>query len=144
VNVVEKMKSTGAVIGGEGNGGVILPDLHFGRDALAGIALFLTFMARSGMSSRAIRDLYPDYFMVKDKMPLTPGVDVEKILDHTARSFAGEEVTTIDGVKIDFDDGWVHLRRSNTEPIIRIYSEAKSSDRARELSQLVKEEISKA
>ena len=124
VNVVEKMKETGAVIGGEGNGGVIYPALHYGRDALVGIALFLTFLAKKKMKVSELRATYPNYFISKQRVELTPGIDVDAILDSVKRRFANERVTDIDGVKIDFADRWVHLRRSNTEPIIRVYAEA--------------------
>ena len=124
VNVVEKMKETGAVIGGEGNGGVIYPALHYGRDALVGIALFLTFLAKKKMKVSELRATYPSYFISKQRVELTPGIDVDAILDSVKRRFANERVTDIDGVKIDFEDRWVHLRRSNTEPIIRVYAEA--------------------
>ena len=124
VNVVEKMKETDAVIGGEGNGGVIYPALHYGRDALVGIALFLTLLAKKKMKVSELRATYPAYFISKQRVELTPGIDVDAILDNVKRRFAGERVTDIDGVKIDFADRWVHLRRSNTEPIIRVYAEA--------------------
>ena len=122
--MVEKMKETGAVIGGEGNGGVIYPALHYGRDALVGIALFLTFLAKKKMKVSELRATYPNYFISKQRVELTPGIDVDAILDRVKQRFAGERVTDIDGVKIDFADRWVHLRRSNTEPIIRVYAEA--------------------
>jgi phosphomannomutase len=128
VNVVAKMKATNAVIGGEGNGGVIYPALHYGRDALAGVALFLTHLAYTGLSMTTLRASYPEYYISKNKMELTPDVDVDKILAEVKQAYTGtagvEKVTDIDGVKIDFAGGWVHLRKSNTEPIIRIYSEA--------------------
>ena len=126
VNVVEKMKATNAVIGGEGNGGVIYPALHYGRDALVGIALFLSYMATSGKSCTEIRRQYPVYVISKNKIELRPGMDVKAILAHMAEKYADKQVNTIDGVKIDFDNGWVHLRPSNTEPIIRIYAEAET------------------
>lgn len=137
VNVVEMMKATNAVIGGEGNGGVIWPALHYGRDALAGIALFLTYLAKSGLSCSRLRQTYPSYFMSKNKVELTPGTDVDALLQKVARKFEGERINTIDGVKIDFAEGWVHLRKSNTEPIIRIYSEGKSIESARNLADKV-------
>ncbi len=124
VNVVEKMKETGAVIGGEGNGGVIYPGLHYGRDALVGVALFLTHLSRSGKTVSELRAAYPDYFISKNKMELTPGIDVDRVLMKIREKYASEKVTDVDGVKIDFPEGWVHLRKSNTEPIIRIYSES--------------------
>ena len=126
VNVVEKMKATNAIIGGEGNGGVISPALHYGRDALVGIALFLSYMATSGKSCTEIRRQYPVYVISKNKIELRPGMDVKAILAHMAEKYADKQVNTIDGVKIDFDNGWVHLRPSNTEPIIRIYAEAET------------------
>ena len=126
VNVVEKMKATNAVIGGEGNGGVIYPALHYGRDALVGIALFLSYMATSGKSCTEIRRQYPAYVISKNKIELRPGMDVKAILAHIADKYSDKQVNTIDGVKIDFDNGWVHLRPSNTEPIIRIYAEAET------------------
>ena len=126
VNVVEKMKATNAIIGGEGNGGVIYPALHYGRDALVGIALFLSYMATSGKSCTEIRRQYPVYVVSKNKIELRPNMDVKAILAHIAEKYADKQVNTIDGVKIDFDNGWVHLRPSNTEPIIRIYAEAET------------------
>lgn len=126
VNVVEKMKATNAIIGGEGNGGVIYPALHYGRDALVGIALFLSYMSTSGKSCTEIRRQYPAYVISKNKIELRPGMDVKAILAHMAEKYADKQVNTIDGVKIDFDNGWVHLRPSNTEPIIRIYAEAET------------------
>jgi phosphomannomutase len=141
VNVVAKMKETGAVIGGEGNGGVIYPASHYGRDSLVGAALFLTHLAKSGKKCSELRKTYPDYFMSKNKIELTPEIDVDGILLKMKEKYAGEQVTDIDGVKIDFADAWVHLRKSNTEPIIRIYSEAKSVEEAQELAQKIIEEI---
>lgn len=132
VNVVTKMKEVNAVIGGEGNGGVIYPALHYGRDALVGVALFLTQLAKSGKKVSEIRAGYPSYFMSKQKIELTPDIDTEVILQKVKEHFSGEKITDIDGVKIDFPDKWVHLRKSNTEPIIRIYSEAKSQEEAEE------------
>lgn len=137
VNVVTKMKEVNAVIGGEGNGGVIYPASHYGRDALAGIALFLTFMAKSGKKPSELRKEYPSYFMSKQKVELTPDIDTDMILEKMKEKFSNEKVTDIDGVKIDFEDKWVHLRKSNTEPIIRVYSEAKSQDEARLLGEKV-------
>ena len=124
VNVVAKMKETNAVIGGEGNGGVIYPASHYGRDALEGIALFLSHLARKKMKVSELRATYPSYFISKQKVQLTPEIDVDAILAKVKERFAGEEITDIDGVKIDFPEKWVHLRKSNTEPIIRIYAEA--------------------
>ena len=143
VNVVRAMKENQAVIGGEGNGGVIYPDLHYGRDALVGIALFLTYLAKSGETCSAFRKKYPHYTIVKNKMQLTPEMDVDKILDAVKNKFAAHEVITIDGVKIEFDQGWVHLRKSNTEPIIRIYAESTDIRNANKLAEEVKNEIQK-
>jgi phosphomannomutase len=141
VNVVAKMKETGAIIGGEGNGGVIYPESHYGRDSLVGAALFLTHLAKSGMKCSELRKTYPDYFMSKNKIELTPEIDVDAILVKMKEKYSNEQVTDIDGVKIDFADSWVHLRKSNTEPIIRIYSEAKSVEEAGNLAQKMIEEI---
>jgi len=135
VNVVRKMKEVGAVIGGEGNGGVIYPELHYGRDALVGTALFLTYLAGKKMTMTALRKTYPAYFASKNKIQLTPAIDVDKVLAEMKRRYAGERVTDIDGVKIDFAENWVHLRKSNTEPIIRVYTEAKTMAGAEELAQ---------
>lgn len=139
VNVVKKMKETEAVIGGEGNGGVIYPELHYGRDALVGIALFLTMLAKSGKKVSEIKKELPQYSIAKNKIQLTPEIDVDKILKEIANEYKNEKITDIDGVKIDFNDGWVHLRKSNTEPIIRIYSEAADIDAAQKLSDDIKE-----
>ncbi len=141
VNVVELMKKNNAIIGGEGNGGIIYPELHYGRDALVGVALFLSLLAERGISTRALRDSYPSYFMSKKKVQLTPQLDVDGILRTMESRYSKENVTTIDGVKIDFPDSWVHLRKSNTEPIIRIYSEAKSQLEADGLADKFIEEI---
>ncbi len=130
VNVVKVMKETAAVIGGEGNGGIIYPPCHFGRDALAGIALFLSHLARSGMKCSELRRSYPDYFMSKNKIETDAGIDLDRILDEMKRLYQHERITDIDGVKIDFADAWVHLRKSNTEPVIRIYSEARTQQEA--------------
>lgn len=130
VNVVQKMKETNAVIGGEGNGGIIYPDLHYGRDSLVGIALFLTFLSEKGITVSALRKEYTAYFMSKQKIELTPNLDVDAILKTIEERYAHEEINTVDGVKIDFPENWVHLRKSNTEPIIRIYTEAKSQEEA--------------
>ena len=135
VNVVAEMKRTGAVIGGEGNGGVIYPELHYGRDALVGTALFLTFLAKKGMTMTQLRATYPSYFASKNKIELTPAIDVDKVLREIRERYAGERVNDIDGVKIDFAENWVHLRKSNTEPIIRVYTEAKSMAEAEALAQ---------
>lgn len=128
VNVVATMKETGAVIGGEGNGGVIYPEAHYGRDALVGVALFLTLLAKSGKKVSELKKTYPPYEIAKNKVELTPEIDVDAILNKMKEIYADEKITDIDGVKIDFEDSWVHLRKSNTEPIIRIYAEA-STDR---------------
>jgi phosphomannomutase len=141
VNVVEKMKETLAVIGGEGNGGIIYPKSHYGRDSLVGVALFLSHLAHSKMSCKELRDSYPAYFMSKNKIKLTPQIDVDSILNRIANHYKNEEVTTIDGVKIDFDKEWVHLRKSNTEPIIRIYTESTSQKNADELAKRIIDEI---
>lgn len=138
VNVTTQMRRTGAVIGGEGNGGVIYPELHYGRDALVGVALFLSLLARSGKKVSELKATYPQYSIAKTKLQLTPGMDVDKILKAVAEHYKDENLTTIDGVKIDFEDGWAHLRKSNTEPIIRIYSEAHTMPRAQQLGEEVK------
>ncbi|MCC8119955.1 MAG: phosphoglucosamine mutase [Bacteroidales bacterium] len=143
VNVTTKMKEVGAVIGGEGNGGVIYPEIHYGRDALVGVALFLTMMAKSGKKVSEIRAEMPEYAIAKTKVELTPEIDVDAILDEVKRTYANERLTTIDGVKIDFPDGWVHLRKSNTEPIIRIYSEAHTMDEAKALGEKIKKILTK-
>ena len=135
VNVVTKMKEVDAVIGGEGNGGVIYPELHYGRDALVGTALFLTWLAKKGMTMTRLRATYPSYYASKNKIELTPAIDVDKVLREVKGRYAGENVNDIDGVKIDFAENWVHLRKSNTEPIIRVYTEAKSMDEADALAQ---------
>ena len=141
VNVTEIMKRTDAVIGGEGNGGVIVPDLHYGRDALVGIAIFLTHLVKSKMTCAALRATYPDYFMSKQKADLDPTVDMKRLLDELEQKYSGEETNNVDGLKIDFADSWVHLRKSNTEPIIRIYSEAKTQVAADALADSFKAEI---
>ena len=133
VNVTTKMKETNAVIGGEGNGGVIYPASHYGRDALVGIALFLTYLAKKKMKVSELKATYPPYFISKQKVQLTPEIDVDAILAKVKERFAQYDITDIDGVKIDFPDKWVHLRKSNTEPIIRIYSEAHTMKEAEEL-----------
>ena len=153
VNVTTLMKTTNAVIGGEGNGGVIYPELHYGRDALVGVALFLTLLAKrreaeAGLTMSQLRKSYPEYIISKNRKDLTPDMDVDQILARVAALYKAESearkvesVNTIDGVKIDFEDGWVHLRKSNTEPIIRIYSEAATEDRAAQLANQVMEQI---
>lgn len=141
VNVVTKMKANNAVIGGEGNGGIIYPESHYGRDSLVGTALFLMLMAEKGGTVAALRASYPSYFMSKKKIQLTPGLDVDGILKSMAEKYKEEEMSTIDGVKIDFPENWVHLRKSNTEPIIRIYTEAKSQSEADGLANRIISEI---
>jgi len=141
VNVVTKMKANNAIIGGEGNGGIIYPESHYGRDSLVGTALFLMLMAEKGGTVAELRASYPSYFMSKKKIQLTPGLDVDGILTAMASKYANEELTTIDGVKIDFSENWVHLRKSNTEPIIRIYTEAKSQAEADGLADRIIKEI---
>lgn len=143
VNVVAKMKEVGAVIGGEGNGGVIYPEIHYGRDALVGVGLFLTYLCENKCSVSELKKKFPLYFMSKNKIQLTPATDVDGILAKLADKFKNEQVTTIDGVKIDFTDGWVHLRKSNTEPIIRVYSEGKSEAEADKLAQMMLDEANK-
>ena len=135
VNVVNEMKRTNAVLGGEGNGGIILPELHYGRDALVGIALALTHLAKSGKTMSELRAGYPEYYMAKQKIELVPDLDVDGILASIAERYSDEELSTIDGVKITWSDRWVHLRKSNTEPIVRIYTEAPSVDEATQLGQ---------
>ncbi len=135
VNVVSTMKANKAVIGGEGNGGIIYPESHYGRDSLVGVALFLTHLAEKKCSVSELRNSYPSYFMSKNKVQLTPGLDVDGILHGFHKKHASEEVSTVDGVKVDFTDCWVHLRKSNTEPIIRIYTEAMSQEKADQLAQ---------
>ena len=130
VNVVNTMKANNAVIGGEGNGGIILPEAHYGRDALVGIALFLSLLAEKQMSVSALKHTYPLYFMSKKKVDLDPNINVESVLKSIKTQYHNEQLTTVDGIKIDFADSWVHLRKSNTEPIIRIYTEAPSQEEA--------------
>ncbi|OUR90843.1 phosphoglucosamine mutase [Flavobacteriales bacterium 34_180_T64] len=141
VNVVELMKKNNAVIGGEGNGGIIYPELHYGRDALVGVALFLSLLAEKKIKVSALRNSYPSYYMSKKKIALTEGLDVDGILETMATAYTQEKLNTIDGVKIDFSDSWVHLRKSNTEPIIRIYTEAPSQMEADKLAHKIIEEI---
>ncbi|WP_047245208.1 phosphoglucosamine mutase [Maribacter thermophilus] len=141
VNVVTKMKANNAVIGGEGNGGIIYPESHYGRDSLVGTALFLMLMAEKGGTVAELRASYPSYYMSKNKIQLTPELDVDGILKAMAEKYENEEISTIDGVKIDFPENWVHLRKSNTEPIIRIYTEAKSQSEADALAERIIDEI---
>ena len=141
VNVTTLMKKINAVIGGEGNGGVIYPPLHYGRDALVGVALFLTLLAKSGLKVSELKKKYPQYAIAKTKIQLTPEMDVDAILDVVKKRYANEKITTIDGVKIDYPDSWVHLRKSNTEPIIRIYSEAHTMEQAQALGNEIKSVI---
>jgi phosphomannomutase len=141
VNVVKAMKDTQAIIGGEGNGGVILPELHYGRDSLVGLALFLSLLSQKQIKVSELRKTYPDYFMAKEKIQLTPQINVDEILEKVEKLYQSENVTTIDGVKIDFDKSWVHLRKSNTEPIIRVYTEAPSQKEADELAQKMISEV---
>lgn len=138
VNVVAEMKKTGAVIGGEGNGGVIYPELHYGRDALVGVALFLTLLAEKKVKVSELKKTYPPYAIAKNKIELFPEINVDEVLENVKRDFAGEKINDIDGVKIDFADSWVHLRKSNTEPIIRIYAEASTMDKAEALAEKIK------
>ena len=135
VNVTTQMKAVNAVIGGEGNGGVIYPESHYGRDALVGVGLFLSCLAHKGCTASQLRATYPTYFMAKNKIDLTPTTDIDAILEGVKAHYANETITDIDGVKIDFADSWVHLRKSNTEPIIRIYSEAKTEEEAQQLGE---------
>ena len=141
VNVVELMKSKSAVIGGEGNGGVILPELHYGRDALVGIALFLSQLAKQNTKVSQLRKSYPDYYISKRKILMDENIDFDKLINSISKKYSNEMISNIDGLKIDFKNSWVQLRKSNTEPIIRVYAEAKSKDKAEELSQKFIEEI---
>ena len=141
VNVVQLMKETNAIIGGEGNGGIIYPELHYGRDSLVGVALFLSLLAEKQIAVSELRASYPSYFMSKEKITLTPKIDVDKILKEMEERYSNEDITTIDGVKIDFPENWVHLRKSNTEPIIRIYTEAMSQHKADALANEIIAEI---
>ncbi|CAA9195365.1 phosphoglucosamine mutase [Flavobacterium collinsii] len=141
VNVVALMKKNNAIIGGEGNGGIIYPESHYGRDSLVGVALFLTHLANKKMSVSALRASYPEYYMSKNKIELTPQIDVDAILEAMTEKYKNEDISTIDGVKIDFATEWVHLRKSNTEPIIRIYTEAPSQEKADVLALRIIDEI---
>ena len=141
VNVVKKMKEVNAVIGGEGNGGVIVPELHYGRDALIGIALFLTHLAKYGKSVKSLRGTYPNYFISKNKIELREDVNVKEVFEQIKKKYAAQPINTEDGLRIDFDNNWVHLRTSNTEPIIRIYSESESEAKANELAHKIMADI---
>lgn len=141
VNVVNEMKRTNAIIGGEGNGGIIYPQAHYGRDALVGVALFLTLLAKEGKKVSELKKTYPSYQIAKNKIELTPDIDVDAILKAVKEKYSGQQVTDIDGVKIDFPESWVHLRKSNTEPIIRIYSEASTAEAADELARSIMDVI---
>ncbi len=144
VNVVTKMKEVNAVIGGEGNGGIIVPDLHYGRDALIGIALFLTHLAKEKKSVKQLRNTYPDYFMSKNKIELTPGVNLANIFEQIKKKYKKNPINTEDGLKIEFDNDWVHLRSSNTEPIIRIYAESNSETVAANIAKRLMDDIKEA
>jgi phosphomannomutase len=135
------MKKTNAIIGGEGNGGIIYPESHYGRDSLVGVALFLTHLANLDMTVAELRASYPQYYMSKNKIELTPQIDVDAILEAMTEKYKNEDITTIDGVKIDFAENWVHLRKSNTEPIIRIYTEAQTQQLADDLANRIIGEI---
>jgi phosphomannomutase len=135
------MKETNAVIGGEGNGGIIVPELHYGRDALIGIALFLSHLAIEKKTVQQLRNTYPDYFMSKNKIELTPGIDLEKIFTSLKEKYKNHNINTEDGLKIDFEHDWVHLRSSNTEPIIRIYAESNSQNVADNIAQKLMKDI---
>jgi phosphomannomutase len=137
VNVVQAMKENNAVIGGEGNGGIIYPELHYGRDALVGIALFLSHLAKSGKSCSMLRSSYPNYFISKNKIELTPEMNVDDVLESIKHKYSRQPINTIDGVKIEFDNEWVHLRKSNTEPIIRIIAEGLSQTTAKNLAEKI-------
>ncbi|MBT6745068.1 MAG: phosphoglucosamine mutase, partial [Flavobacteriales bacterium] len=141
VNVVDVMKHTDAVIGGEGNGGVIYPASHYGRDALVGIGLFLTHLAKSNMTCSELKSSYPNYIISKNKIELTPDIDVDAILASIKDKYKDKPVSIVDGVKIEFDKEWVHLRKSNTEPIIRIYSESESENKANDLAKMIIDDI---
>ena len=143
VNVVNKMKEVNAVIGGEGNGGIIVPDLHYGRDALIGIALFLTHLAKSKKSIKQLRSTYPDYFISKNKIELSNGTDVKTIFEKIKDKYKNHPINTEDGLKIEFDNDWVHLRTSNTEPIIRIYAESNFETTAENIAKRLMKDIGK-
>lgn len=144
VNVVNKMKDISAIIGGEGNGGIIYPELHYGRDALVGIALFLTYLAKLGKTAKMLRQSYPNYIISKNKISLTPEIDVDAILLQLQEKYKNQPISTIDGVRIDFDNAWVHLRKSNTEPIIRIYAEADYESKANTIASKIMDDIKQA
>lgn len=144
VNVVNKMKEVKAVIGGEGNGGIIVPDLHYGRDALAGIALFLSHLAESKKSIKQLRNTYPDYFISKNKITLDKGIDVGKVFEQLRQKYKGQPLNNEDGLKIEFDTDWVHLRTSNTEPIIRIYAESNFEKTADNIAMRLMKDIQEA
>lgn len=141
VNVVNMMKTTNAIIGGEGNGGVILPEIHYGRDALVGVAIFLTHLAKYGKTTSMLRKSYPNYHISKNKIELTPEINVDNVLVSVKNKYSKQPINTVDGVKIEFDKEWVHLRKSNTEPIIRIYSESESMNTADALAKKIIEDI---
>jgi phosphomannomutase len=141
VHVAAKMREVGAVIGGEGNGGIIVPELHYGRDAVAGLALFLSALSAFGGSASAFRAQFPQYEMVKDKIDLDPSLDLDRLMGQLEQSYQEETHSTLDGLKVDFESGWVHLRRSNTEPIIRIYAEAPSMEEASALAGKIKNQV---
>lgn len=141
VNVVRKMKETQAVIGGEGNGGIIVPELHYGRDALIGIALFLTHLARTGKTAKNLRSTYPDYFISKNKIELTPEVNIPRLLEQIKEQYKKQPVNTEDGLRIEFENDWVHMRASNTEPIIRIYAESKNETTADNIAKRIMDDI---
>jgi phosphomannomutase len=142
VNVVNKMKAVNAVIGGEGNGGIIVPDFHYGRDALIGIALFLTHLAKFGKSTSALRRMYPDYYMSKNKIELRAEVNIQRIFDGIRDKYSKQPMSDVDGLKIEFENEWVHLRTSNTEPIIRIYAESNSEITAHNVAKRLMADIS--
>ena len=144
VNVVAKMKEVNAVIGGEGNGGVIYPELHYGRDALVGIALFLSYLAVSGKKCSEIKAGLPEYHISKSKIQLSPELDVDKILENIKNDYKDARIITTDGVKLDFENEWIHLRKSNTEPIIRIYAESKTKSRANEITKIIEQKIKRS
>jgi phosphomannomutase len=143
VNVVNIMKAKNAIIGGEGNGGIIYPELHYGRDALVGIAILLSALANKKVNLSTYRSQMPDYFMSKDKIALTPEIDIDSLLAKVASEYQDKEIDTQDGVKVYFEGGWVHLRKSNTEPIIRLYSEGATPEKAKELAKIVQDFVSK-